>query len=76
MIYSSSSRGTEPASTRAAPAGRHRQPKPSLAAGSDYIRVTFAEKPDRAVLDALRNAGFSWSRGSWYGYRAKLPAIA
>jgi hypothetical protein len=42
-------------------------------AGTDYISVTFAEKPDRDILDALRAADFRWSRGSWYGYRSKLP---
>lgn len=40
----------------------------------DYIGVTFAEKPERAILDALRAAGFFWSGGSWRGQRAKLPA--
>lgn len=42
--------------------------------GSDiYVSVTFAEKPTRAVIDALKAAGFHWSGGSWRGYRAKLP---
>ena len=38
-----------------------------------YVRVTFAEKPEREVLDALRAAGFSWGAGSWTGSKAKLP---
>lgn len=38
-----------------------------------YCSVTFAEKPDRAVLDALRAASFTWSGGSWHGAYAKLP---
>ncbi len=42
--------------------------------GGDYVAVTFAEKPERAILDALRAAGFTWSGGSWRGYRSKLPA--
>lgn len=42
--------------------------------GGDYVRVTFAEKPARSVLDALRAADFRWSGGSWVGQRAKLPA--
>ena len=39
----------------------------------DYARVTFAEKPEREILDALRAAGFSWGGGSWTGSKAKLP---
>jgi hypothetical protein len=42
--------------------------------GQDYISVTFAEKPSRATLEALKGAGFVWRQGSWHGYRAKLPA--
>lgn len=40
---------------------------------ADYVRVTFPEKPDREVLDALKAADFHWSGGSWCGYRAKIP---
>lgn len=39
----------------------------------DYVRVTFAEKPARDVLDALRAAGFRWGGGSWCGRRDVLP---
>lgn len=39
----------------------------------DYVRVTFAEKPDRTTLDALRAAGFRWGGGSWTGQRVNLP---
>jgi Domain of unknown function (DUF3560) len=42
--------------------------------GEEWIRVTFAEKPDREILDALRAAGFQWGAGSWGGRRDKLPA--
>lgn len=41
--------------------------------GDVYVRVTFAEKPAREVLDALKAAGFRWGGGSWVGERAKLP---
>jgi len=41
----------------------------------EYCVVTFAEKPDRSVLDALKAAGFWWAGGSWQGERAKLPAV-
>lgn len=41
---------------------------------AEYVRVTFAEKPAREVLEALRAAGFRWGGGSWVGERSKLPA--
>lgn len=41
--------------------------------GDTYISVTFAEKPPRAVLQALKAAGFHWRQGSWHGFRADLP---
>jgi chromosome segregation ATPase len=40
----------------------------------EYVRVTFAEKPAREVLEALREAGFRWGAGSWVGERTRLPA--
>lgn len=40
----------------------------------DWCTVTFAEKPDRAVLAALRAAGYGWAKGSWSGRLANLPA--
>lgn len=42
--------------------------------GGEWVQVTFAEKPDRAIIDALKAAGFSWGGGSWIGQRATLPA--
>lgn len=42
-------------------------------AGDDYVRVTFEEKPERSILDALKAAGFSWSGGSWFGRRDRMP---
>lgn len=44
-----------------------------LITGEEWVRVTFAEKPEREVLDALRAAGFIWGGGSWNGERSKLP---
>jgi hypothetical protein len=38
-----------------------------------YVRVTFAEKPAREILDALRGAGFHWGAGSWAGKSELLP---
>jgi DNA repair exonuclease SbcCD ATPase subunit len=38
-----------------------------------WCRVTFAKKPERAILDSLKAAGFGWGAGSWSGERAKLP---
>lgn len=40
-----------------------------------YCSVTFAEKPERAILDALRDAHFNYHGGTWSGYAAKLPEI-
>lgn len=42
---------------------------------SGYVRVTFAEKPEREVLNALKAAGFWWSKGSWSGQGEKLPQM-
>jgi len=44
-----------------------------IKAHGDYAQVTFAEKPDREVLDSLRAADFHWSDGSWFGTASKLP---
>lgn len=38
-----------------------------------WCRVTFAEKPEREILNALREAGFRWGAGHWAGYFEKLP---
>lgn len=40
-----------------------------------YCRVIFAEKPERAVLDALKAAGFWWSGGSWAGKEESIPEL-
>jgi hypothetical protein len=45
-----------------------------LIEGDQFVRVTFAEKPAREVLNDLKANGFRWSGGSWMGYREKLPA--
>jgi len=39
-----------------------------------YCRVTFAEKPDRSILDALRAAGFFWCKGHWGGKLEQFAA--
>lgn len=39
-----------------------------------YCRVTFAEKPERSILDALKAAGFFWCKGHWGGKLEQLPA--
>jgi hypothetical protein len=41
---------------------------------SGYISITFAEKPERSVLTALKAAGFWWNSGSWHGKKERLPA--
>ncbi len=43
-------------------------------APTEYAVVTFAEKPEREILDALRAAGYHWSSGSWAGPAEALPA--
>lgn len=39
----------------------------------EHCRVTFAEKPDRDVLTALKSAGFRWGAGHWSGRTDQLP---
>jgi hypothetical protein len=41
--------------------------------GHEYARVTFAAKPGREVIDALKAAGFYWGKGSWHGQASRLP---
>lgn len=43
-------------------------------AGSTPAQVTFADKPERGVIDSLKVAGFRWSGGSWFGQKANVPA--
>lgn len=40
---------------------------------NNWCQVTFAEKPSRAILDALHAAGYGYSRGTWCGYLNKFP---
>lgn len=40
----------------------------------DFACVTFAEKPERDVLEELKAAGFRWGSGSWTGNAAALPS--
>lgn len=46
-----------------------------LIEGGEFVRVTFAEKPDRDVINRLKAAGFRWGGGGWSGYRASLPDL-
>jgi len=46
----------------------------TVAQSGGYARVTFAEKPDREVINELKTAGFYWGAGSWTGPADKLPA--
>lgn len=41
----------------------------------EYSSVTFAEKPDREILNALKAAGFWWSGGRWNGKTSALPSV-
>lgn len=42
--------------------------------GSDWVVITFAEKPARKILDALHAAEFRWRSGSWAGLKSRIPA--
>lgn len=44
-----------------------------LIGGGRYARVTFADKPERSIIDELKAAGFRWGGGSWTGDADKLP---
>lgn len=46
-----------------------------LIEGGEFVRVTFAEKPDREIINRLKEAGFRWGGGGWSGYRASLPDL-
>lgn len=41
--------------------------------GEEYVNVVFSEKPDRAIINAMKAAGFHWNGGSWGGYRKAVP---
>lgn len=41
----------------------------------DFIRVIFAEKPEREIIDKLKASGFYWGQGCWTGERSKLPDV-
>lgn len=38
-----------------------------------FCRVTFAEKPEREIINSLKAAGFYWHGGCWRGKRSRLP---
>lgn len=46
----------------------------TIARSGGWCSVTFAEKPERNILDALRSAGFRWGAGRWSGREEALPA--
>jgi hypothetical protein len=41
---------------------------------TSYSSVTFAEKPERSILNALRDAQYTWGGGRWCGPTENLPA--
>ena len=41
---------------------------------ADHACITFPDFPGRDVVAALKAAGFWWSRPSWHGPAAKIPA--
>jgi hypothetical protein len=44
-----------------------------LDAGDAWAVITFADKPERDIILALKEAGFRWATGSWCGYASKIP---
>lgn len=44
--------------------------------GEDWAELAFPAKPERAVLVALRAAGWRFGNGAWHGRRSTLPAAA
>ena len=38
-----------------------------------WCHITFAEKPEREILTALKDAGFWWKGGMWRGDENKIP---
>lgn len=45
----------------------------SIRRGETWCSITFAEKPSREVLSALKASGFRWGSGSWSGPIEKIP---
>ena len=41
--------------------------------GGKKARITFAEKPDREIISALKEAGFRWCKCCWIGDSDKVP---
>lgn len=41
--------------------------------GDEWVRITFADKPAREILNALKASGFRWGAGSWIGRRDQIP---
>lgn len=41
--------------------------------GQEVVRITFAEKPEREIIEALRAAYFQWGGGGWVGMRSRIP---
>lgn len=41
---------------------------------ANWATVTFSEKPERSILQALRDASYHFRGGSWQGYLDRLPA--
>ena len=42
--------------------------------GNGYVSVTFSEKPEQQVRQTMKDCGFWFRQGSWWGKRENLPA--
>jgi hypothetical protein len=47
--------------------------KSTQCGSSSYTTVTFAEKPGYSIIRALKDAGYRWGAGNWFGQTEKLP---
>lgn len=45
-----------------------------IAEAHGYATVTFAEKPERSIINTLKAAGFRWGGGAWNGKAERIPA--
>lgn len=40
-----------------------------------YTLITFADKPERHIINALKDSGFWWTNGQWAGHDKAVPEV-